>query len=178
MKEKGYDGVIVKFPNNDECYYISFDKDNYKLLEGLNNNYDKVVYRVDTYEGDKLTKEQSEFFNRIDENLQPFELEKEKNRIRDVLDIMKDVQYGFISKKDGKPITDREWIHNNDLSDYYEVNKDPNKTINDKLGICQDQSIAIKYLMNKYHPEDEVVLYGVTKSPKGHCVPCYCHEGK
>lgn len=331
LKEKGYDGVIVKFPNSDECYYISFDKDNYKLLEGLNNNYDKVVYRVDTYEGDKsqfknqsvffsdsldyfdksltgykkedakkyylnlkdfkvwnpikelnldaatwaviwgkvkdfdkygiywetsedvedlesieyaftstddlaeagknlgyditilenipndggwgkyyteyavhnsnaiksefatkfdkndfntmnegnkLAKEQSEFFNRIDENLQPFELEKEKNRIRDVLDIMKDVQYGFISKKDGKPITDREWIHNNDLSDYYEVNKDPNKTINDKLGICQDQSIAIKYLMNKYHPEDEVVLYGVTKSPKGHCVPCYCHEGK
>lgn len=136
------------------------------------------INKLNNVEWGHITEDGTAFKDSINENVQPFELEKEKNRIRDVLDIMKDVQYGFISKKDGKPITDREWIHNNDLSDYYEVNKNPNKTINDKLGICQDQSIAIKYLMNKYHPEDKVVLYGVTKSPKGHCVPCYCHKGK
>ena len=41
---------------------------------------------------------------------------------------------------------------------YYKVEKDPIKTISNKLGICQDQAIAIKYLMNKLHPEDEVKL--------------------
>lgn len=114
----------------------------------------------------------------LTENIQPFELELEKERIRDVLDIIKDIRYGFISKVDGKIITDRDWIQNCDLDKYYEVNTDPLITLQNKLGICQDQAIAIKYLMNKFHPEDNVILFGLVKQPAGHCVPCYCHDGK
>ncbi len=103
----------------------------------------------------------------------------EDERIKDVIDQIKDIKYGFFSKIDGKRIDDREWIHNcSDLDKYYKVEKDPIKTISNKLGICQDQAIAIKYLMNKLHPEDEVKLWALRKNPKGHCVVTYCHDGK
>ena len=83
----------------------------------------------------------------------------EDERIKDVIDQIKYIKYGFFSKIDGKRIDDRELIHNcSDLDKYYKVEKDPIKTISNKLGICQDQAIAIKYLMNKLHPEDEVKL--------------------
>jgi len=108
-------------------------------------------------------------------------LQAEKERIKDVLDIMLPIEYGFISKKDGSKITDRDWIHNvtpEELETYYEVNTDPEVTIKNQLGICQDQAIAIKYLMHKYHPEDPVCLFALTKPPKGHCVACYEHDGE
>ena len=106
------------------------------------------------------------------------ELENEKDRIRDVIDIMKDVEYGFINQKTGEKITDRDWIHRHDLDGIYKTNEDPRRTIKDKLGICKDQSLAFKYLMNKYHPEDEVKLYALTTDIQGHCVPVYLHDSK
>lgn len=107
------------------------------------------------------------------------EKNNEPDRISDVTDQIKDIKYGFKSKVDGKDILDRDWIHNcKNLDKYYDVQTDPEKTLNDKLGICQDQAIVIKYLMNKLHPEDEVKLYALMKKPKGHCIACYCHNNK
>lgn len=99
--------------------------------------------------------------------------------ISDVKDIVKDIVYGFISKKDGKRIDDREWIHGCDnLSDYYDYEFDPEKTLKNKLGLCLDQSIAIKHLMSKMHPDMPVKIFALTKGRFGHAVPTYNNNGK
>lgn len=91
--------------------------------------------------------------------------------ISDVIDKIKDIQYGFISKKDGCRIVNRNWIHNcKNLGEYYEVQEDPEKTINEKLGICTDQCIAIKYLFEKNHPNFKTQMYALMKGRFGHCV--------
>ena len=101
------------------------------------------------------------------------------NKIADVLDEIKDIKYGFINKNDGSRILDREWIHNtDDLNDYYEVNWDPNITLKNKLGICLDQSIAIKHLLNKYHPNIVVKIYALRKGRFGHAVPTFLDDDK
>jgi len=176
--------LLGKLPNDKYKEIVKSYKEDYDPNNVVNtvSNTDKDPSVIATKQYHKMKTKKLKpgqmIVSPISENLQPFELEKEKSRIRDVLDIMKDVEYGFISQKDGKRITDRDWIHNNDLADLYKVNTNPIDTIRNKLGICQDQSIAIKYLMNKFHPEDEVIIYTLIKSPKGHCVPCYCHNGK
>ncbi len=92
-------------------------------------------------------------------------------KINDVLSELYPIVYGFISIKDGSRIDDREFIHNCDhLSDIYKVNYDPTVTLQNKLGICTDQSIATQYLMNKYHPDIDCELYALTKGRFGHCV--------
>lgn len=62
-----------------------------------------------------------------------------KEKISDVLDQIKDIVYGFIDKNTGEIHDNRDWIHNcRNLNDYYEVERDPEKTLNNKLGICTD----------------------------------------
>jgi len=163
IDERVKEDCLFNILNEEPIYYYGFKLDINPIEDG---NIDNYILNASKYKKE------------LTENLQPFELEAEKDRIRDVLDIMKDVEYGFISQVDGKKITDRDWIHHCDLDKYYKVNTDPLKTIKDKLGICQDQSIAVKYLMNKLHPEDTVKLFTMTKSPIGHCVPCYRHNDK
>ena len=71
-------------------------------------------------------------------------------KLKDLLDEIKDIKYGFKDKINGKVYDNREWIHNcKDLSRYYEVQKDPRITLKDKLGICTDQCIAIEYLLKQ-----------------------------
>ena len=49
---------------------------------------------------------------------------------------MEPIVYGFYSIQDGSRIDNREWIHAcTNLKNYYRVCWDPEKTINDKLGI-------------------------------------------
>lgn len=99
------------------------------------------------------------------------------DNIKDVYNEVKDIQYGFISKIDGSRIDDRDWIHNcENLSNYYELNTDPEITLKNKLGICLDQSLAIKYLINKLHPEYKCQIYALTKGRFGHAVPCYSDD--
>ena len=99
--------------------------------------------------------------------------------ISDVRDIVKNIVYGFISKKDGRVIDDREWIHNcKDLRDVYDYEMDPEKTLKNKLGLCLDQSIAIKHLMSKMHPDMPVKIFALTKGRFGHAVPTYENKGK
>ena len=101
------------------------------------------------------------------------------NKIADVLDEIKDIKYGFVNKNDGTRILDREWIHNtDDLNDYYDVNWDPCVTLRNKLGICLDQSIAIKHLLNKYHPDIVVKIYALRKGRFGHAVPTFLDDDK
>ena len=90
----------------------------------------------------------------------------------DVISQVKDITYGFIDKNTGERHDDRDWIHNcKNLSDYYETNFDPEVTLKNKLGICLDQSIAIKHLYNKLHPECECKIMALTKGRFGHAVP-------
>lgn len=91
----------------------------------------------------------------------------------DILEEINDIVYGFIDKN-GRRIDDREWIHScDDLDNYYETNFDPEITLKNKLGICLDQSIAIKYLFNKLHPECACDIYALYKGKYGHAVPCF-----
>lgn len=91
--------------------------------------------------------------------------------ISDIIDEVKDIIYGFISKKDGCKIVNRDWIHNcKNLSDYYEVQTDPEITLKEKLGICTDQCLAIKYLFEKLHPDYKTQMYALMKGRFGHCV--------
>lgn len=93
-----------------------------------------------------------------------------KEKISDVLDQIKDIVYGFIDKNTGEIHDNRDWIHNcRNLSDYYEVERDPEKTLNNKLGICTDQCLAINHLMKKLHPELKGQLYALIKGRFGHC---------
>ena len=106
-------------------------------------------------------------------------IKDEAKRVQDVIKELSGIQYGFVSKISGEKVTDRDWIHDcKNLYKHYDVQYDPEVTLNMKLGICQDQAIATKYLMNKLHPEDLVKLYALTKEPKGHCIACYCHDEK
>jgi len=189
------DGNIVKLvdrsefahANRSKDYLSGFEHESYDPSNMVNtvSNTDKDPSVIATKQYHRMKTKKlkpgqmivSAISEELNENLQPFELEKEKDRIRDVLDILKDIEYGYISTDTGERITDREYIHNTDKDDY-EMNKDPQVTIRNKLGICKDQALVAKYLMNKYHPEDKVVIYYMIKSPKGHCVPCYCHDGK
>lgn len=99
--------------------------------------------------------------------------------INDVRDIVKDIVYGFISKKDGSRVDDREWIHGCDnLGDYYDYEFDPEKTLKNKLGLCLDQSIAIKHLMSKMHPDMPVTIFALRKGKFGHAVPTYKNKDK
>lgn len=101
------------------------------------------------------------------------------NKIADVLDEIKDIKYGFINKNDGSRILDRDWIHNtDDLDDYYEVNWDPNITLKNKLGICLDQSIAIRHLMKNMHPDMPCCIYALRKGRFGHAVPTFIDDEK
>lgn len=106
--------------------------------------------------------------------------EEGKEDIQDVVDQVKDIVYGFIDKRNGNRIDDREWIHGcKDLGTYYDTNFDPRITLKNKLGICLDQSLAIQYLMNKLHPNYKCDIYALTKGRFGHAVPCYQEpEGK
>ena len=101
------------------------------------------------------------------------------NKIADVLDEIKDIKYGFINKNDGSRILDREWIHNtDDLDDYYDVNWDPTITLKNKLGICLDQSIAIRYVMKNMHPDMPCCIYALRKGRFGHAVPTFIDDEK
>ena len=103
----------------------------------------------------------------------------EIENIKDVLNDIKDIRYGFISKKDGSEILDRDWIHGcRNLGEYYSPETDPTKTIERKLGICQDQSLATEYLFKKYHPELQTQLYALIMPPFGHCVFCFMDDSK
>lgn len=107
------------------------------------------------------------------------ELYMEEQKISDVMSAIEPLVYGFYSTKDGARIDDREFIHNyRDLRDIYTVNWDPEKTLHDKLGICTDQSVATRYLLNKYHPEINVQLYALYKGRFGHCVCTFEDDGK
>ena len=82
-----------------------------------------------------------------DDNTTIDPLTAEKEKIKDVTVIMDPIVYGFYSIQDGSRIDNREWIHAcTNLKNYYRVCWDPEKTINDKLGICTDQSVAERYL--------------------------------
>ena len=114
-----------------------------------------------------------------DDNTTIDPLTAEKEKIKDVTDIMEPIVYGFYSIKDGSRIDNREWIHAcTNLKNYYRVCWDPEKTINDKLGICTDQSVAERYLLNKFHPEINVQLYALYKGRFGHCVCTFEDNGK
>lgn len=106
------------------------------------------------------------------------DFDDEKIKIKKVIDEMKPIEYGFVSKKDGARITDRNFIHNcPNLSEYYEVQTNPEITLKEKLGICIDQSIAAKYLFEKYYPDIPCELYALTTGRFGHCVPCFNDNG-
>lgn len=107
------------------------------------------------------------------------EREDEGEKIADVIEGIKNLVYGFYSIKDGSRIDDRDFIHKCDnLGDIYQVNWDPEKTLKDKLGICTDQSVVTRYLLNKYHPEIKVQLYALYKGRFGHCVCTFEDNGK
>ena len=96
----------------------------------------------------------------------------------DVISQVKDITYGFIDKNTGERRDDRDWIHNcPNLSDYYETNFDPEVTLKNKLGICLDQSIAIKHLFSRLHPDYECKIMALTKGRFGHAVPIFRHPG-
>ena len=180
--EQGYDSIISNnepWDNSKANQYIAFKNDQIKILE------------VTKYLNDILTEEGSMedlayLFNESIEEGDTFKLfenailvDDEREKIADVLNQIKDVVYGFISKKDGARIDNRDWIHNcPNLGDYYSVNRDPEVTLKNKLGICQDQSILIRHLLNKYHPDLKVQLYAMTTGRYGHCVPTFCDCGK
>ncbi len=99
-------------------------------------------------------------------------------RIPDVASVMDGISYGFIGK-DGKIYDDREWIHScPNLSRYYSYEYDPEKTIERKMGLCFDQSLAIKHLLAKLHPDCECTIYALRKGRFGHAVPGICSDGK
>lgn len=106
-------------------------------------------------------------------------LNPEEAKISDVIKLISPIVYGFYSIKDGSRIDNREFIHNcNNLRSIYSVNWDPEKTLHDKLGICTDQSVATRYLLNKLHPEIKVQLYALYKGRFGHCVCTFEDNGK
>ena len=103
---------------------------------------------------------------------------EEVSKIPLVLNTLKNIRYGFINKQTGEPILDRDFIHNcRNLRDIYDVEKDPEKTIERKLGICTDQSYAAKYLFNKHYPDIPCEMYALTTGRFGHCVPCFNDHG-
>lgn len=107
------------------------------------------------------------------------EIFQEEEKIADVMHEIEPLVYGFYSVKDGSRIDDREFIHScKNLRDIYRVNWDPQKTLSDKLGICTDQSVATRYLLNKLHPEIKVQLYALYKGRFGHCVCTFEDNGK
>lgn len=163
IDERVKEDYLFNILNEESIYYYGFKLDINPIEDG---NIDNYILNASKYKKD------------LTENLQPFELEKEKDRIRDIIDIMKNIQYGFINQQTGEKITDRDFIHHSDISKIYKTNADPRKTIRDKLGICKDQSLAFKYLMNNSHPEDTVTLYALTTEIQGHCVPTYNHGKK
>lgn len=112
-----------------------------------------------------------EIFDESYTTMQPVPIDKiTLNSIADVVDNIKDIQYGFISKKDGCRIVNRDWIHNcPNLGEFYEVQTDPEITIKEKLGICTDQCLAIKHLFDKLHPECKTQMYALLKGRFGHC---------
>jgi len=151
----------------------------------------EVLIALDNYLRDKKgTLVESEFSDDLNAMYPDFEKEspedlkkeraKEREIIKDIIDVTKDITYGFISKLDNSRIDDRDWIHGcNELKKYYDVELDPEKTLERKLGICTDQSIVLRYLLNKYHPERIPQLYALMKGRYGHCVTTYkTPEGK
>lgn len=133
-------------------------------------------------EGGKLVMEYKKKYNLTESHdmlFNEFQIENERERIKNVLNDLDGIEYGFVSKIDGSRITDREWIHNcDDLGTYYDVNEDPEITLKNKLGICTDQSLLTKYLLNKYNPDIKVQLYALTKGRFGHCVCGFEDDGK
>lgn len=126
------------------------------------NKKDTVKYKK--INGDTYIKTDSGKYEQMYESVKVSE-------ISDIIDIIKDIEYGFINKQTKERITDRDWIHSCDnLSDYYDVQYNPEVTINEKLGICTDQCIAIKYLFEKLHPDYKTQMYALTKGRFGHCV--------
>lgn len=106
-------------------------------------------------------------------------INSEEIKISDVMNLISPIVYGFYSTKDGSRIDNREFIHNCDnLRSIYSVNWDPKKTLHDKLGICTDQSVVTRYLLNKFHPEIKVQLYALYKGRFGHCVCTFEDNGK
>lgn len=105
--------------------------------------------------------------------------EDESKKISDILDQIKDIEYGFIDKNTGERRADREWIHAcTNLGDYYQTNFDPEITLKNKLGICLDQSLAIQHLFKKLHPDMPCKIWALMKGRFGHAVPCFCDNDK
>lgn len=141
----------------------------------------KVHYKTKPYSEKEMKKLKSltESDDIFSDAIKEKDLAAEKEKLSDIIDILKGIQYGFISKKDGSRIIDRDWIHScRNLNDYYDVQTDPEETLKNKLGICTDQCILIKYLINKYHPEIKTQMYGMTMGPFGHCLISLDDGGK
>ena len=165
--------------SSNELIYKTLDKFEYR--EKLRAKAKEGTELIKKYTPETLDEDYSDLFSDVlnesefsdDYSAMFDEIEdaSESEKIKDVLDILKDIQYGFISKKDGSRIVDREWIHTcPDLDDYYTVATDPEETLKNKLGICIDQCLAQKYLFSKMHPDMETELYALTKGPFGHCI--------
>lgn len=104
---------------------------------------------------------------------------EEEEKIKDLIDEIKDIHYGFKDKITGKVYDNREWIHNcRDLGRYYEVQNDPRKTLEDKLGICTDQCLAIEYLMKTKYPELKPQCWALLRGRYGHCTLSFEDNGK
>ena len=96
----------------------------------------------------------SEFATDLKNIFDPDRRNAEEEKLKDLIDQMKDIRYGFKDKYTGKVYDNREWIHNcKDLGRYYEVQTDPRITLRDKLGICTDQCLVSEYLMKQLYPE-------------------------
>lgn len=106
----------------------------------------------------------SEFSNDLNNIFNDALREKQEKKIKELLDQIKDIRYGFKDKYTGEIYDNREWIHNcKDLGRYYDVQKDPRITLRDKLGICTDQCLAIEYLTKKLYNDIEPCLWALTK---------------
>lgn len=97
--------------------------------------------------------------------------------IKTIIDAVKDIEYGYIDINDDHRETNRDYIHgfakrtDDNLLNHYRLEVNPINTLVHKIGICGDQTICIKYLINSILDGYECHGYALRKGRFGHAVP-------
>ena len=97
--------------------------------------------------------------------------------IQTIINAVKDIEYGYIDINDDHRETNRDYIHgfakrtDDNLLNHYRLEVNPINTLVHKIGICGDQTICIKYLINSILDGYECHGYALRKGRFGHAVP-------
>jgi len=148
-----------------------------KRRQDNHNAYEQKRYEREVFTDDEWQEKYGEsMYEEYDGIRKDYDAVDNKD-IKTIIDAVKDIEYGYIDINDDHRETNRDYIHgfakrtDDNLLNHYRLEVNPINTLVHKIGICGDQTICIKYLINSILDGYECHGYALRKGRFGHAVP-------